>query len=151
MTLPDVYGDEPEEEPASQEPGSKRSRGLALALCFFGGVFGLHRFYLEKPKTAIAMLLTLGGLGIWYLYDLVLIGAGEMRDADDLPLRNWGVEASPFMRQVSTRAERRVDELEGQLDGLRQQFNELAERVDFAERMLAQQREPAPPRLPRGS
>jgi hypothetical protein len=152
MTLPDVYGDEPEQEPdAQQDPVSKRSRGVALGLCFFGGVFGLHRFYLEKPKTAIAMLLTLGGCGIWYLYDLVLIAAGEMRDSEEMPVRNWGVEASPFTRQLTTRTDRRVDELEGQLDGLRQQFNELAERVDFAERMLAQQREPSAPRLPRGS
>jgi hypothetical protein len=141
MTLPDVYGDDPEQEPEGPEHQvSKRSRGVALGLCFFGGVFGLHRFYLEKPKTAIAMLLTFGGCGIWYLYDLVLIAAGEMRDSEELPVRNWSVEASPFMRQVTTRAERRVDELETQLDGLRQQFNELAERVDFAERMLAQQR-----------
>lgn len=152
MTRPDVYEDEPEQEPdAQQDPVSKRSRGVALGLCFFAGVFGLHRFYLEKPKTAIAMLLTFGGCGIWYLYDLVLIAAGEMRDSEELPVRNWGVEVSPFMRQLTTRTERRVDELEGQLDGLRQQFNELAERVDFAERMLAQQREPAAPRLPRGS
>ena len=152
MTRPDVYGDEPEQEPdAPEQEVSKRSRGVALGLCFFGGVFGLHRFYLEKTKTAIAMLLTLGGLGVWYLYDLVLLAAGEMRDAEELPVRNWSVEASPFMRQVTTRAERRVDELEAQLDGLRQQFNDLAERVDFAERMLAQQREPSAPRLPRGS
>jgi hypothetical protein len=37
------------------------------------------------------------------------------------------------------------------MDGLRQQLNELAERVDFAERMLAQKREPTAPRLPPGS
>jgi hypothetical protein len=141
MTLPDVYGDDAEQEPESHDPEvSKRSRGVALGLCFFGGVFGLHRFYLEKPKTAVAMLLTFGGFGIWYLYDLVLIGSGEMRDAEELPVRNWGVEPSPFMRQVTARAERRVTELEEQMDGLRQQFNELAERVDFAERMLAKSR-----------
>jgi TM2 domain-containing membrane protein YozV len=141
MTRPDVYDDDSDQEPESREPEvSKRSRGVALGLCFFGGVFGLHRFYLEKPKTAVAMLLTFGGLGVWYLYDLVLIGAGEMRDAEELPVRNWGVEASPFMRQVTTRAERRVSELEEQMDGLRQSVNELAERVDFAERMLAKSR-----------
>jgi len=141
MTLADVYGDDPESEPQEHEPDvSKRSRGVALGLCFFGGVFGLHRFYLEKPKTAIAMLLTFGGLGVWYLYDLVLIAAGEMRDSEELPVRNWTVEQSPFMRQVTARAERRVNELEEQMDGLRQQVNELAERVDFAERMLAKNR-----------
>lgn len=152
MTLPDVYGDDPEQEPESQEPEvSKRSRGVALGLCFFGGVFGLHRFYLEKPKTAVAMLLTFGGFGIWYLYDLVLIAAGEMRDSEELPVRNWTVEPSPFLRQATSRAERRVTELEDQMDGLHRQLNELAERVDFTERMLAQKREPTAPRLPPGS
>jgi len=49
------------------------------------------------------------------------------------------------------RAEQRVNELEEQLEALRQQFNDLAERVDFAERMLAQHRESPRPQLPRGS
>jgi len=148
MTLPDVYSDDADETP--QEPEvSKRSRGVALLLSFFGGVFGLHRFYVDKPRTGIAMILTFGGLGIWYLYDLVLIAAGEFRDGDELPLRSWGVSESPFLqRQLVGRAEQRVNELEEELDALRQQFNDLAERVDFAERMLAQHREAPPPRLP---
>lgn len=140
MTLPDAYSDEPEVELPEHEI-SKRSRGVALGLCFFGGIFGLHRFYVDKPKTAIAMLLTFGGMGVWYLYDLVLIAAGEFRDSKELPVRNWSVEQSHVMRRELTgRAERRVSELEDQFDGLRQQFNELAERVDFAERMLAKSR-----------
>jgi len=149
MTHPDAYGDEPEGQVPEPEI-SKRSRGVALGLCFFGGIFGLHRFYVDKPKTAVAMILTFGGMGVWWLYDLVLIGAGEFRDSDELPVREWGLEQSPFLRRELTgRTERRVNELEEQFDGLRHQFNELAERVDFAERMLAQQREP--PKLPRGS
>jgi TM2 domain-containing membrane protein YozV len=149
MTLPDVYSDDADEAP--QEPDvSKRSRGVALLLALFGGVFGLHRFYVDKPRTGIAMIFTLGGLGIWYLYDLVLIAAGEFRDSDELPLRQWEVSPSPFTQnRLVGRAEQRVNELEEQLDALRQQFNDLAERVDFAERMLAQRREP--PQLPRGS
>src|SRR5690349_19401945 len=94
MTLPDAYGDESDEiaRYAGSEPEvSKRSRSVALGLSLFGGVFGLHRFYVDKPRTAIAMILTFGGLGIWYLYDLVLIAAGEFRDAEDLPVRNWGL------------------------------------------------------------
>jgi len=140
MTLPDVYSDDADEAP--QEPDvSKRSRGVALLLAFFGGVFGLHRFYVDKPRTGIAMIFTLGGLGIWYLYDLVLIAAGEFRDSDELPLRQWEVSPSPFTQnRLVGRAEQRVNELEEQLDALRQQFNDLAERVDFAERMLAQKR-----------
>jgi len=150
MTLPDAYSDDADEAP--QDAISKRSRGVALGLCAFGGIFGLHRFYVEKPKTAIAMLFTAGGCFIWWLYDLVLLAAGEFRDSDDLPLRNWGVSESSFeQHRLVGRAEQRVNELEEQFDGLRQQFNDLAERVDFAERMLAQHREAPKPQLPRGS
>ena len=156
MTLPEVYGDDADEggnEGGPHEPEvSKRSRGVALLLAFFGGFFGLHRFYVEKPRSAIAMLLTFGGLGVWYLYDLVLIASGEFRDSEDLPLRHWEVAESSFAQhRLSGRAEQRVNELEEQFAALRQQFNELAERVDFAERMLAQQRETPRPQLPRGS
>jgi TM2 domain-containing protein len=142
MTLPDLYGDDPESEPEAQVPDvSRRSRGVALALCLVGGWCGLHRFYVGKTKTALAMIPTFGGFGVWWFYDLVLIAAGEFRDSDDLPLRNWEVEESQFKRRELTgRAERRVTELEEQFDGLRQQFNDLAERVDFAERMLAKSR-----------
>jgi len=151
MTLPDVYSDDADEAPPDPDV-SKRSRGVALLLAFFGGVFGLHRFYVDKPRTGIAMIFTLGGLGIWYLYDLVLIAAGEFRDSDELPLRQWEVSPSAFTQnRLVGRAEQRVNELEEQFDGLRQQFNDLAERVDFAERMLAQHREAPKPQLPRGS
>ena len=151
MTLPEVYGDDADDAP--QEPEvSKRSRGVALLLSLFGGIFGLHRFYVNKPGTAIAMLCTGGGFLIWYLYDLVLVAAGEFRDSEDLPLRNWGISEPSFTQhRLVGRAEQRVNELEEQFDALRQQFNDLAERVDFAERMLAQHRETPKPQLPRGS
>lgn len=156
MTQPELYGDDADEtadEGGPPQPDvSKRSRGVALLLAFFGGFFGLHRFYVEKPRSAIAMLLTFGGLGVWYLYDLVLIAAGEFRDNEDLPLRQWEVSESSFAQnRLTGRAEQRINELEEQFGALRQQFNELAERVDFAERMLAQQRETPRPQLPRGS
>ena len=74
--------------PESHEPEiSERSRGVALALGFFGGFFGLHRFYVGKKGTGVAMIVTFGGLGIWWLYDMVLLATGEFRDIDDLPLR----------------------------------------------------------------
>ena len=140
MTVPDAYDDDA--DLSTPEPQvSKRSRGVALGLSVLGGVFGLHRFYVEKPTSAIAMICTIGGLGIWWLYDVVLLAAGEFRDSQDLPLRNWGVEETTGPRRaLSGRAEQRVNEMEEQFDALRQQIGELAERVDFAERMLAQQR-----------
>ena len=90
MPLPDPYTGET--DAAEPQPVSKRSRGVALVLGVVGGWLGMHRFYVGKPGTGLAMLCTLGGLGMWWLYDLVLLAAGDFRDADDLPLRNWGVD-----------------------------------------------------------
>ena len=51
----------------------KEQRLITIVLCFFLGTFGVHRFYNKKIGTGILQLLTLGGLGIWALIDLVLI------------------------------------------------------------------------------
>ena len=57
----------------------KPSTGAAYVLCLFLGAFGIHRFYLGRTGSAIAMLLlglTIFGLlitGIWALIDLFLI------------------------------------------------------------------------------
>jgi len=67
-------------------------------------VFGLHRFYVESRAPRSRCSFTFGGCGIWYLYDLVLIGAGEFRDGDDLPLRNWSVAESQFTQHGSSAA-----------------------------------------------
>lgn len=44
------------------------------------GFFGADRFYLGKIGTAVAKLLTLGGIGVWWLVDLILVLAGVARD-----------------------------------------------------------------------
>ena len=46
-------------------------------LTFFVGVLGVHRFYVGKIGTGFLMLLTLGGLGVWFLVDLILVVTGQ--------------------------------------------------------------------------
>ena len=53
-----------------------------LILCFFVGMLGIHRFYAGKVGTGIAMIVTLGGLGIWVLIDFIMICIGSFRDID---------------------------------------------------------------------
>ena len=53
-----------------------------LLLCFFLGIFGVHRFYVGKVGTGILMILTLGGLGIWSLIDFIMIACGKFTDKE---------------------------------------------------------------------
>lgn len=66
---------------------SDKSMVPAALLCFFLGIFGAHRFYVGKVGTGILQLVTLGGLGIWSLIDLVMIIVGSFKDKNGLPLR----------------------------------------------------------------
>ena len=68
---------------------SPKARFIALLLCWFLGTFGVHRFYVGKTKTAILMILTLGGLGIWTLVDLIFILVGSFRDKQGRVVFYW--------------------------------------------------------------
>lgn len=68
---------------------SRKSRLIALLLCWFLGVFGAHRFYVGRPLSAIFMILTLGGLGIWALIDLIVIVCGDFKDKNKKKLVTW--------------------------------------------------------------
>tara|TARA_B110000977_G_C10893761_1_gene422469 strand:- start:282 stop:623 length:342 start_codon:yes stop_codon:yes gene_type:complete len=54
------------------------SQIVALLLCWFLGILGIHRFYLGDTWQGIVQLLTFGGLGIWVLIDFILICVGEL-------------------------------------------------------------------------
>ena len=74
---------------AQGQPVSDKSRLAAALLCWFVGVLGVHRFYVGKVGTGVAMLLTCGGLGVWALIDLIVILLGSFKDQDGRALQNW--------------------------------------------------------------
>jgi TM2 domain-containing membrane protein YozV len=74
--------------PTMEDESEKRILPAAL-LCFFFGVFGVHRFYVGKRGTGVLQLLTLGGLGIWTMIDFIMIVVGAFRDGDDNKIVEW--------------------------------------------------------------
>lgn len=108
---------------------SDKSRSVALLLAFLLGPFGAHRFYTGHTRSGIWMALTLGGLGIWYLYDIILVAAGGFRDAEGRLVLAWDMEAEG-QPSIS-------EDVLQELDQLRREVAELNERVDFTERLLA--------------
>ena len=62
------------------ENGNTQKKWLtALVLSFIG----LERFYLGKNMSAVLKLLTLGGIGIWYVVDIILILLNKTKDANN--------------------------------------------------------------------
>lgn len=125
---------------------SDRSRGAALALVALLGPFGAHRFYAGKIGTGLLMLCTLGGLGIWWLYDVIVIATGGFRDADDRRIVRWAepdAVAVPGLDDVR----RELEAVNEVVYGMQAELTELAERVDFVERVMerAKSRQAIPP------
>ena len=52
----------------------KKDTRVAYALWCVVGILGGHRFYLGDTGRSIAMLFTLGGLGVWTLLDVFFVG-----------------------------------------------------------------------------
>jgi TM2 domain-containing membrane protein YozV len=74
---------------AGGQPASPKSRLVALLLILLFSVLGIQRFYVGKIGTGILYLITLGGFGIWFLIDLVMIIVGSFKDKQGRVLSNW--------------------------------------------------------------
>lgn len=61
---------------------SEKKGLVTLLLCLLLGGLGIHRFYVGKAGTGILMIITLGGFGIWWLIDLIMIAIGKFSDKE---------------------------------------------------------------------
>jgi hypothetical protein len=84
-------------------------------------------------------LFTFGGLGIWYLYDVIMVASGSFRDAEGRRLVNWGETDTD--RTSNQLTDERVEMLLDEIDHMRAEMGDVIERVDFMERVLARQRD----------
>lgn len=76
---------------SKDEDCSEKSWGATLAFCILLGFIGFHRFYVGKAGTAILMLLTLGGFGIWIVVDLISIIINSFTDEEGKTVKRRAV------------------------------------------------------------
>lgn len=118
--------------------GSDKSRAITLVLGGCLGPFGAHRYYVGKIGTGILQTVTIGGLGLWWLYDMILVCFGVFTDSEGKPVKHWS-EYEGSEEDGGRNARLSGDAME-ELYALRDEVAELAERVDFTERLLARGR-----------
>ena len=55
---------------------------ITLILSIVVGGFGIDRFYTGSVLLGVLKLVTLGGLGVWWLIDLIMLVTGNYKDGD---------------------------------------------------------------------
>lgn len=72
---------------------NEKSFVMALWLSIIFGIFGVDHFYLGKIGSGILKLLTAGGLGIWWIIDIVALFRGKTTDKSGKSLDGYSPDA----------------------------------------------------------
>lgn len=92
----------------SLEP--QKSRRTTIILSVLLGEFGIDRFYLGYTGLGVLKLLTLGGFGIWWLIDIILVATKNLAPADG-SIFVEDLSFSPFSARTTTAEDRHLDRL----------------------------------------
>ncbi len=68
---------------------NEKSFVVTLWLSILFGLFGVDHFYLGKIGTGFFKLLTAGGLGIWWIIDIITLFRGKTTDKAGYPLEGY--------------------------------------------------------------
>lgn len=71
---------------AMQQMNSEKDWLITLILSILVGGLGIDRFYTGSILLGVLKLVTLGGLGLWWLIDLIMLVTGNYKDGDGNPI-----------------------------------------------------------------
>ena len=69
-----------------QMKNSEKDWMITLILAILVGGLGIDRFYTGSILLGVLKLVTLGGLGLWWLIDLIMLVTGNYKDGDGNPI-----------------------------------------------------------------
>ena len=67
----------------------KRILPTFLLFLILSWPLGAHRFFLKRYASAILFIITIGGCGIWWIVDFILIVTGSMKDDEGKLVKRW--------------------------------------------------------------
>ena len=74
--------------PAAANPNESNKTILPVVL-FLILLPTVHRFYVGKIGTGLLFFFTIGGLGIWWIYDVIISITGNFTDKQGRKITRW--------------------------------------------------------------